>query len=214
MDIQERMTELAMLGATWVMWLLVIVSVVSIAIILERGVHFLRSRDESLFAPADRGGLLGLLHRGRLAEARERLRRSRASEASVVYAALAVDHDSNEAAEQRMAAESELTRLRMEKRLAFLGTVGNNAPFVGLLGTVIGVIGAFHELDASQGRVTAGLMSEIGEALVATAIGLLVALPAVLFFNLFQRTIRARLGRAEALARQALASRLGVDPAE
>jgi biopolymer transport protein ExbB len=87
----------------------------------------------------------------------------------------------------------------MEKNLAFLGTLGNNAPFIGLLGTVIGIIGAFRQLDASAGKLSAGLMSEIGEALIATAVGLLVALPAVAAFNLFQRVIRVRLARAEAI---------------
>jgi biopolymer transport protein ExbB len=93
----------------------------------------------------------------------------------------------------------------MEKRLAFLGTLGNNAPFIGLLGTVIGIIRAFHELNDSAGKVTAGLMSEVGEALVATAIGILVALPAIAAFNYFQRIIKARLARAEALSRDVMA---------
>jgi biopolymer transport protein ExbB len=95
----------------------------------------------------------------------------------------------------------------MEKNLALLGTLGNNAPFVGLLGTVIGIVRAFRELEHSTGQVSAGLMSEIGEALVATAAGLLVALPAVAFFNLYQRLIRTRLGRAGALCHEILAFR-------
>ena len=74
-----------------------------------------------------------------------------------------------------------------------------------LLGTVIGIVRAFHELGGSGARVSAGLMIEIGEALVATAIGLLVALPAVAFFNLFQRIIRIRIARADALGREVLA---------
>ena len=118
---------------------------------------------------------------------------------------------------ERVAAEAERSRLALEKNLAFLGTVGSNAPFVGLLGTVIGIIRAFHELDASAGKLSSGLMAEIGEALVATAAGLLVALPAIAFFNLFQRLIRARLGRAEALSRDALAelgSRMAPEGAE
>jgi biopolymer transport protein ExbB len=89
--------------------------------------------------------------------------------------------------------------MHMERNLAFLGTVGNNAPFVGLLGTVIGIIRAFHSLDESQGKITAGLMADIGEALVATAIGILVALPAVAAFNYFQRLIKTRLARGSAL---------------
>ena len=93
----------------------------------------------------------------------------------------------------------------MEKRLTFLGTLGANAPFIGLLGTVIGIVRAFALLDQSAGKVTSGLMSEVGEALVATAIGILVALPAVAFFNVFQRVIKARLARADALGRELLA---------
>jgi biopolymer transport protein ExbB len=93
----------------------------------------------------------------------------------------------------------------MEKNLALLGTLGNNAPFIGLLGTVIGIVRSFHELQSSSGQVSAGLMSEIGEALVSTAIGLLVALPAVAAFNLFQRLIRARMGRATVMAHEILA---------
>src|SRR5580693_4404952 len=72
-----------------------------------------------------------------------------------------------------------------------LGTLGNNAPFVGLLGTVIGVIEAFHQLgDAGQNKAAMGnVMSGIAEALVATGVGLFVALPAVVVFNLIQKKI-------------------------
>ena len=104
-----------------------------------------------------------------------------------------------------MQGESELCRLSMEKNLALLGTLGNNAPFIGLLGTVIGIVRSFHALQSSAGQVSAGLMSEIGEALVSTAIGLLVALPAVAAFNLFQRLIRTRMARATALSHEILA---------
>ena len=73
----------------------------------------------------------------------------------------------------------------MERRLAFLGTLGANAPFIGLLGTVIGIIRAFAELNEAAGKVTAGLMTEVGEALVATAIGIMVAIPAIAVFNAY-----------------------------
>jgi biopolymer transport protein ExbB/TolQ len=100
---------------------------------------------------------------------------------------------------------TQLAKLRMEKRLAFLGTLGSNAPFIGLLGTVIGIIRAFHELNSAAGKVTSGLMAEVGEALVATAIGILVALPAITFYNAFQRIIKARLARAQAFGHEVLA---------
>jgi biopolymer transport protein ExbB len=104
-----------------------------------------------------------------------------------------------------MAAEAQVQRLRSERNLAFLGTLGNNAPFIGLLGTVIGIIGAFKQLDASGGQLTTGLMAAIGEALVATAVGILVALPAVAAYNAFQRAIAVRLSGGDLLGRELLA---------
>jgi biopolymer transport protein ExbB len=105
---------------------------------------------------------------------------------------------------ERLASEAQMVRLMLERRLAILGTIGSNAPFVGLLGTVIGIIRAFHALDQSGGQVSTALMAEIGEALGATALGLLVALPAVALFNVFQRAISTRIARAEALGRELL----------
>ncbi len=202
MDIQQQLTSFAMLGATWIMWLLVLLSVIGLAIILERILFLIGSRDNFT---ALRSGLNEALKRGDVEGARESLERSRAPEARVAARALEDPDGGSASAEERVEGETRVQRLRMERYLVFLGTVGNNAPFIGLLGTVIGIIRAFHELDASAGQVTTGLMSEIGEALVVTAIGLLVALPAVAFFNLFQRVIKARLSRAETLAHDVLA---------
>ena len=70
---------------------------------------------------------------------------------------------------------------------------------------MIGIVRAFHRLSESSGQVSAGLLAEIGEALIATAVGILVALPAIAFFNLFHRTIKARLGQSDALRHEVLA---------
>jgi biopolymer transport protein ExbB len=196
MNIQERLTAFAMLGATWVMWLLVALSIVGLAIILERIYFFAATRDDIDKLRVD---LLGHLKKGRVAEAQKRMQQSRSFEAMVALAALDSAEDGPEAATERMQGEQQIVRLHMERNLAFLGTVGANAPFVGLLGTVIGIIRSFHSLDQSQGKVTAGLMADIGEALVATAIGIMVAIPAVAAFNYFQRVIKTRVGRGSAL---------------
>jgi biopolymer transport protein ExbB len=201
MDIQERLTAFAMLGATWVMWLLIGLSVVCVAIILERAYFFAATRDD---VEKLRGDLLAMLKQGQLTQALKRLQGSRSFEAMIAAAALEVAGDGPDAASERVQGEQQIARLHMERNLAFLGTVGNNAPFVGLLGTVIGIIRAFHSLDDSQGKITAGLMADIGEALVATAIGILVALPAVAAFNYFQRLIKARLARGGALGSHVL----------
>jgi biopolymer transport protein ExbB len=202
MDIQERLTAFAMLGATWVMWLLVGLSILGLAIILDRAYFFVATRDDIARLKA---ALLAKLRTGDVEGVRTAMTASKSVEAQIVLATLGNIDDGPDSAEQRMEAETTLRKLDMERNLAFLGTVGNNAPFVGLAGTVIGIVRAFAELEQTQGQVSAGLMAQIGEALVATLIGLLVALPAVAFFNFFQRLIKARMVRGEAMGREVLA---------
>ncbi|MDB5106454.1 MAG: MotA/TolQ/ExbB proton channel [Fibrobacteres bacterium] len=81
----------------------------------------------------------------------------------------------------------------LEKGLSFLGTVGANAPFLGLTGTVIGILVAFERFAASGGKGSTEVMVSISQALVATAIGLVVAIPAVVFFNLLKQKSKSVL---------------------
>jgi biopolymer transport protein ExbB len=108
------------------------------------------------------------------------------------------------AAVEVMASARSRERLMLEKHLGILGTLGNNAPFIGLFGTVLGIIKAFADLAKNQGGGAAVVMSGIAEALVATAVGLMVALPAVVAFNIFQGRIRRTMGRVDALAHMIL----------
>jgi biopolymer transport protein ExbB/TolQ len=91
------------------------------------------------------------------------------------------------------AVDSELARgkAELERGLNLLGTLGNNAPCVGLLGTVLGVIMAFTALGSNGQNSSAmgGVMAAIAEALVATGVGLFVALPAVVAYNVIQKRI-------------------------
>jgi len=196
----ERINRIAAYGAEWVLWILIIASVVAIAIVIERAVLFISSRDN---VARLRHELRALLAKHDVAGARRRLDASPSFEAAIARAGL--DADGAPSAEDRILGEQQVARLKLERNLGFLGTLGSNAPFIGLLGTVIGVVRAFHELSRSTGQVTAGLLGEIGEALIATAVGILVALPAIAFFNLFQRAIKARLGQSDALGREVLA---------
>src|SRR5207302_8681035 len=102
-------------------------------------------------------------------------------------------------------------RMRLERNLAFLGTLGNNAPFIGLFGTVLGIIKAFHDLAGNQAGGVAVVMAGISEALVATAVGLLVAIPAVVGFNYFNRRVRATIANVDSLAHVVLAQLKGED---
>ena len=202
MDIQAKLTGFAMLGATWVMWVLVGLSIGGVAIALDRALYLIRTSDNFRRL---KGELLAFLRVGNVEAARERLAASRSVEAQVAAAGLASPEDGVASAEERIAGATQVATIRMERRLAFLGTLGANAPFIGLLGTVIGIIRAFAELNEAAGKVTAGLMTEVGEALVATAIGIMVAIPAIAVFNAYQRVIKTRIARAESLGREVLA---------
>ena len=201
MSIENKLRALAAMGAGWIMWLLLALSVIVVAIAVERGIVLYLTRGNVFEL---RRNLAFALGTGDLVAARGYVLTSRSVEAQVLAAGLGALPRGAAAVEERMASEAQLARLVLEQRLAVLGTVGANAPFVGLLGTVIGIIRAFHALDAAGGQVSTALMSEIGEALTATAIGLLVALPAVSLFNFFQREVASRIARAEALGREML----------
>jgi biopolymer transport protein ExbB len=191
-------------GASWVLWVLVALSVVSLAVMLDRARLFWALRDDF---PALVRAVHYALGEGDIEGARKRLATSPSAEAAVGLAGLGQWHSGATAAEEAMAAAAGLQRGRMEQRLLFLGTVGSNAPFVGLLGTVIGVVGAFDELgNASLGGAASAsalaperVMSAIAEALVATAVGLLVAIPAVAVFNYFQGKMTTALANSETL---------------
>lgn len=199
MILEEKLRSLAGMGAGWVMWLLLGLSVIVLGIAIERAIVLaMHSADVG----ALRRNLASALGRGDVDAARGLVLASRSIEARVLAAGLSALPRGAASVEERLASEAQLTRLTLERRLIVLGTVGSNAPFIGLLGTVIGIIGAFRALDASGGQVSTALMAEIGEALTATAVGLFVALPAVVLFNFFQRKISARMASAEALGRE------------
>lgn len=200
MNIDRIFQGLLALDATWVLWLLLGLSVLAVAVIFERVVFFCSTFTN---AAALRAQLNDGLAQEEPSLMKRRLSASRSVEARIVSAG--VGASCPEEAAERMAAETQVQRLRSERNLAFLGTLGNNAPFIGLLGTVIGIIGAFRQLDASAGRLTTGLMAEIGEALIATAVGILVALPAVAAYNAFQRAIQVRINQGDVLGRELIA---------
>ncbi len=208
------------LGAGWLLVLMLVLSVVSLAVMLERAFLYWSLRDD---IPTLMKDLARLLRSGDFEGARRRLEASPSAEAAVVVAGIVEAELGADSAEEAMLGASALQRIKLEKRLAFLGTLGNNAPFIGLLGTVIGIVGAFDELGKVKaaapgaapnavGVAPEAVMTNIAEALVATAIGLLVAIPAVAAFNAFQRIVRSTLANTEALSSLLLAH-LRADPA-
>jgi len=185
--IVKYLLKVAMLGSTWVMDLLLLLSVVSIGSMIERAVYF---RQHARGGEALGDALVDLLENGDRAAADGLLLRHTSIEAEVLRASLRWASGGADALASGI--EGELTRRRkdLERGMTLLGTLGNNAPFVGLLGTVIGVIVAFADLAQGSNKIQMDkVMGGIAEALIATGVGLFVAIPAVVAYNVFQKKI-------------------------
>ena len=209
--LQHLMTNF---GATWVMELMILLSVASVTIMLERGWFYYSIRDD---IPTLAQTLRDKLRSDDLSGALGLLEKSPSAEAAVVVAGLREADRGPKAADKAMRGAAALQRMKLERRLAFLGTLGNNAPFIGLFGTVIGVVQAFEQLgkqgmgnaQAASAAAPQAVMSSIAEALVATAVGLAVAIPAVAAYNFYQRHTRAVMGNTDALSNVLLAHLCG-----
>lgn len=199
----ELLLDAALIGAEWVLWVLVLLSVASVFFILERGVFFAKRR---LDVQALRAEIEPLFDAGQFEEAASVLEEyAETMEARVVLFGLRDFERGADSVEDRMSGALATEKNRYSKFLPLLGTVGNNAPFIGLFGTVLGIIGAFESLGAGTDEAAQQVMAAIGEALVATGVGLLVAIPAVIAFNVFTTRIKRAAGQTELLGRTLLA---------
>jgi biopolymer transport protein ExbB/TolQ len=210
MDIVRSMLALFLAtGAAWIMWLLIGLSVLSIALMLERA-FVLRRKSRGVDELGDL--ILSELKRGEYSKVLLRLEMMQSAPAQIALQALRSRERGIDAMSEAAKGARASQRSELEERLGFLGTLGSNAPFIGLLGTVIGIIKAFHDLAQNKsGGGSAAVMAGISEALVATAMGLFVAIPAVLAFNHFQRRIRTLLASADSLVHRILSE---IRPAE
>lgn len=200
--VEQLSTLLVRSGAEWVLYTLLAMSVFALSIAAERWLALRRATGDLAARAAE---LRTRLRRDPLLKVRSWLDAEGGVDAIVVAAGVDAAANGPAAAEAAMAAQVGIARRSLSRGLVWIGSVGSNAPFVGLLGTVIGVVGAFDALGSSDGITGAGglaperVMSTIGEALVATAVGLFVAIPAIMIFNHFQTRIANLLSDAEAL---------------
>src|SRR3954468_24223164 len=203
MRLTERILGFTLLGSEWVLWLLVGLSVLSVAVMVERALFLVSLRMDFDAVTKE---LLSFLKEGDVVGARRALAGQRAPEAQTAAAGLEQAGRGPEAISEAMASTKSRLRLELERNLGVLGTLGNNAPFIGLFGTVLGIIKAFADLSRNQSNGAAAVMSGISEALVATAVGLMVAIPAVIAFNYFQSRVRKTVSRIDAVAHLVLAT--------
>lgn len=200
MDHLGLVKAFAMTGGDWVIHLLIVASVLALGVIIERFVVYRRRR----LSPALPKGFIEEWRSGDRGRALDMLASSPVERG--LAEALSNAHAAGEDAEQALEAGLALERRTLDKRLTFLNTLGNNAPFIGLLGTVLGVVRAFHDLAFASGAGPEVVMQGLSEALVATAVGILVALPCVIAYNILYKAADDRLADAQIVGRRLAAA--------
>ena len=165
---------------------LLIISIISWWIIIERTIRFSKLRIDTkdfmlkikkLLQKKDREGAISLCQE------------TPGPVSAVICSGLQCESDEKEKIENAMQRTLNYEAERMQRYLGVLGSIGNVSPFIGLFGTVLGIIRAFHDLAIASGGGPSVVANGIAEALVATAVGLFVAVPAVIAYNFFVRAI-------------------------
>ncbi len=195
-NIVDKLLVVTSLGSAWVLWLLIFLSVVSLGVIVERAIFYARIRlDFPKFSEKitqkliddDVKGIEALCHESPSIESQTVLR-------GLHYLPKGVN-----AMDQGMTGFLTGEKQKLDHGLVILGTLGSNAPFIGLFGTVIGIIQAFSDLANHPAGGPSVVMAGISEALIATAVGLIVAIPAVIAFNAYNRVVKRKISNSEAL---------------
>ena len=184
-------------AAKAVVIIMFLMSAWSIGVMIDRGLAYFAAKKQSkAFAPA----VAGALRNGKLDEAIKLAEGFKKSHlAKVVSAGLAEfkSHDTGsdvpgrtvDASKRALERAQAITHAELNRGLSGLATIGSTAPFVGLFGTVVGIINAFQGISQERSTGLGAVAGGISEALVATAIGLFVALPAVWMFNYFNSKV-------------------------
>jgi biopolymer transport protein ExbB len=195
-NIVDKLLAIVSLGSEWVLWLLLALSVISLGVIVERLIYYARIRLDFVnfsrevtrrLIDNDIDGIKGVCST------------SQSIESQTILKGLEYKDRGVEAMDQSMTGFLFGEKQKLDHGLVILGTLGSNAPFIGLFGTVIGIIQAFSDLATNPAGGPSVVMAGISEALIATAVGLIVAIPAVIAFNGFQRVVRRKLSNAEAM---------------
>jgi biopolymer transport protein ExbB/TolQ len=180
------------------MYILLFCSFLSIAILLERVFYYRRlSRTKRTeFMARIKRALRG----GDIERAMEICKDSPAPFSNVIYSGLEL-HDRREK-EISNAMEREITieTTKLERYTGIVGTIGNTAVYIGLFGTVLGIIRAFHDIAAAGAGGMSIVIGGVAEALVCTATGLFVAIPAVIAFNYFAKKVELFINDMELCA--------------
>jgi biopolymer transport protein ExbB/TolQ len=169
------------------MYILLFCSLLSVMVFFERIFYYRRlSRTKrSVFMARIRK----TLKKGGIADAVEICQGTQAPFSNVVYCGLEHSGLSSEAISNAMEREIAIETTKLERHTGIVATIGNTAVYIGLFGTVLGIIRAFHDISAAGAGGMSIVIGGVAEALICTATGLLVAIPAVIVFNYFTKRV-------------------------
>jgi len=175
------------LRSSWVIVLMLFLSILVVGVAIERFFYFARTKlDSEKFLAKIKSYIVD----GNYKEAIDFCKTQKGIIPIVVREGLEERKLPREEVSKLMDASRAEQKVNLERYLGILGTLGNTAPFIGLLGTVLGIIKAFKDLAASAGAGPEVVMVGIAEALIATAFGLGVAIPAVILFNYYMKKVK------------------------
>lgn len=180
------------------MYILVLCSIVSLTVIIERLLFYRKqSRLKRTVFMAD---VRKALEKGLIARALEIIDKADAPFARVAHAGIVLHDKDAKIISEAMEREITIETIKLERYTSVVGTIGSTAVYIGLFGTVMGIIRAFHDISVTGAGGINVVIGGISEALVCTAAGLLVAIPAVILYNMFIRCIDSFVADMELVA--------------
>ncbi len=206
----QTLLGLPVFRSEWVLYLLLGLSLASIAVMVERWFFY---RSHRIDADGLRTKLSALLAAGDFQGAAKLMQGYDTLETNIVLTGLKAYEMGPESVEDLIAGALGKEKGRYERRLNFLATLASNAPYVGLFGTVLGIVRSFRDLAANMADASSAVMAGIAESLIATAVGLLVAIPAVVAFNVFKARVKDSVVDGQMLSRILLSQLKAVEPA-
>jgi biopolymer transport protein ExbB/TolQ len=198
----QRLLSLPVFRSEWVLWLLLGLSLLSVAVMVERWFFYRRHKVDF---EAVKDEFAKALDKGDFDAAAKLLAKHDSMETNVTLAGLRGYEKGPESVEELIAGAMGRGKADYERRLSILATLASNCPFIGLFGTVLGIVRSFKEMSKDIANASSGVMAGIAEALIATAVGLLVAIPAVVAYNVFKGMVKDATTNTDSLTRVLMA---------
>ncbi|MBK9040639.1 MAG: MotA/TolQ/ExbB proton channel family protein [Bdellovibrionales bacterium] len=192
---KDRIFSVAHYADAGVLFLLIALSIASLIVIFERYVRLGRIAKSS---KKQRDKLEEVLARGNMSEIDTLQLVDGSLEARLVKRGMThLKQNGRKGLEESFSTFVQFEQPKVERSLTFLATVGSNAPYIGLFGTVLGIMKSFNDLANATNAGQQTVMVGISAALIATAAGLMVAIPNILAFNYFQKQVKAIIAGLE-----------------